>query len=97
MVSPKALTTRPKKALPTGTPALFFVLVTFVPSVMPVSFPKRIQPISIFTDVLDHTLDTVFKYNDLSVHGVINAIDNGDTITNPDHRTCFVDLPAWAS
>ena len=68
MVSPKALTTLPKKAAPTGTPAFFF------------------------TDILDHALDSVFKYNDLSIHGMINTIYNGNAIAYPDHRTSLINL-----
>jgi len=44
--APRASTTLPKYASPTGIPAFFPVLVTFVPSLIPVSFPSKMTPIS---------------------------------------------------
>ena len=44
--SPKALITLPRKPSPTGIPARLPLLITRVPSFIPVSRPKRIHPIS---------------------------------------------------
>ena len=44
--SPNAFTTLPIKPFPAGTPAFFFVLTTLVPSLIPVSRPNKMHPIS---------------------------------------------------
>ena len=48
MGAPKASIILPLKPSPTGTPALFPVLTTLEPSLISVSRPNRIQPISFF-------------------------------------------------
>ena len=48
MGSPRAFTTLPLKSFPTGTPARLPVRTTLLPAEMPLSSPKRMQPISFF-------------------------------------------------
>jgi len=39
----------------------------------------------IFSHVLNHSLDSIFKYHDLAVHGLIHSVYGGDSVTDPDN------------
>ena len=43
----------------------------------------------IFSDILYHTFYAVLKDNDLTIHRLVNSIDSGNSVTNPDDMTNF--------
>ena len=43
----------------------------------------------ISSDILYHTFYAVLKDNDLTIHGLVNSIDSGNSVTNPDDMTNF--------
>ena len=75
----------PRNSSPTGTPALLPVLVTFVPSFIPVSFPNRIHPISVLLisctiPLIPFSNTTISPYMALSIPYIV-------TIPSPTQMT----------
>ena len=49
-------------------------------------FSKENAADLILSYILHHPLQAVFKYQDLTVHGVVYAVDIGDAVAHPSHH-----------
>ena len=77
---PRASTTRPRKASPTGIPAVFPLRRTLSPARISWLLPKSTQPTLVAPQVLHHALDAAGEEQDLAVADVLQSADGGDLI-----------------